>query len=364
MADIEVVGEGIVYRPLGAHAYFPCVVRLYDCLIVSMDVGMGMEGRDVRAYTVRSNDGGSTWSEPRIVHEPSCDGATSTLCRISQAPDGGLIAAITLLDRAQGEGLANALTDGYVDTSFTVSHSEDGGETWSEPAPLQPATAWKTFETCSPILAIDDRLWLLPTSLFRNWAGDAGEGLKAVAMRSTDGGNSWLDLISVFDFTREHVAAWEQKQVVLEDGRIFAICWAYDMQARVSLQNRYTFSCDGGATYGTPRIAPLQGETCAPLALPGGHLLCVYRRTDVKGLWAHLARLDGETWQPGADTQVWGTAHEAYGRRTASVLEEMATLQFGYPSLTLEKYGDVFGVFWCVEEGTAQIRWFRLRIVV
>lgn len=345
----------------GAQAYFPSVVSLDDeQLVVCFDQGADMEAVDVRSFTIHSADGGEQWSEPVVIHEPGP--GFSTLCRISKAENTELLAALTILTRMPGEGLANPKTDGYVDTALSVARSRNGGSTWGAPAQIPPAIPRAILETCAPILDLGDGVWLYPTSLFRNWQGEAPHGLKAVALRSTDAGEHWPEVVTAFDFIEEKVAAWEQKQVRLSDGRVMAVCWAYDLANRLSLKNRYTFSGDTGASFGKAFESPLHGETCGILALPENHVLCAYRRTDVKGLWAHLARIEGERWIPFADEPLWGVHREAYGIRAESMLEEMTTLQFGYPSLALLEDGLVFGVFWCVEEGKALIRSFRLEV--
>jgi hypothetical protein len=90
--------------------------------------------------------------------------------------------------------------------------------------------------------------------------------------------------------------------------------------------------------------------------------LCAYRRTDERGLWAHLARIDGTTWQPLADEPLWGTERVAYTRRAAGAFDQLSTLQFGYPQMVKLLDGDIMLVFWCVENCVANIRWIRLSV--
>ena len=143
-----------------------------------------------------------------------------------------------------------------------------------------------------------------------------------------------------------------------------AACWAYDYKIKANLPNRYAFSQDEGHSYSRAFDSPLRGETCTPVALPDNHILCVYRRMDKPGLWSHLAKIDGQTWQPLTESQLWGRAVEAHKTDSDSMLAQMSTLRFGYPSVIRLENGEIAVVFWCVEDCVSNIRWFRLAIEI
>ena len=368
--NIHVEDTGLVYRNPSPNvwsrqAFFPSVIqRPSGELLVSFDMGSAMENADVRTYLCRSTDNGKTWSEPACIYEPEgLDVPTSTLGRLSQLPDGSLVALLILCDRSRSEfGLANPKTEGYVETHLALMRSRDGGYSWSIPEIVTSPNAWNALEICSPIHAVSDTRWLLPTSLWRNWAGDCPDGMKAVVFLSDDQGATWSRCVDVMNLWDQQVTSWEQKHTRLSDGRWMVVCWAYDYARNVSLPNRYTFTSDLGGTYDPPMVAPLAGETCAPLGLPDNHILCIYRRVDERGLWAHLARIDGDSWIPLKDEPLWGTGKASYSLHSTSKIEEMATLRFGYPQVIRLADGHLFVVFWCVEECVANIRWFRLRL--
>ncbi len=368
--DIHVVETGLVYRNPAPNvwsrqAFFPSAVqRDTGELVVSFDMGSAMENADVRTYLCRSSDNGKTWSDPSCIYEPhGMSAPTSTLGRLTQLSDGTLVALLILCDRSRTEfGLANPKTEGYVETRFALMRSRDGGHSWSKPEMVVSPNAWNALEICSPIHAVSGTRWLLPTSLWRNWDGDCPEGMKAVVFVSDDQGATWPRCVDVMNLWDQQVTSWEQKHTRLYDGRWMVVCWAYDYAHNMSLPNRYAFTANLGDSYGPPIVAPLAGETCAPIGLADNHVLCVYRRVDERGLWAHLARIDGDTWVPLKDVPLWGTSKASYSLHSTSKIEEMATLRFGYPQIIRLTGGELFVVFWCVEECVANIRWFRLRL--
>jgi hypothetical protein len=370
---ITVLDTGLVYRNPVPHlqsrqAFFPSVVSLPNGeLVVAMDIGSAFEAIDVRSYLCRSTDGGQTWSEPQLIFAPDeSRHPVSTTCRISRMPDGNLVGVAGLFDRTRTEsGLANPATEGFINTAFALVRSGDGGRNWSKPVPVEPPVQWDHFESCSPIIAVAQNRWLLPTSFWPDWEGRCLFGAhQAVVFLSEDRGKTWPRLTSVMDGSAEKITSWEQKLVTLSDGRLLSVCWRFDYRTRQNLANHYALSRDNGDTFGQPLATPLQGETCTPLALPDNHLLCIYRRTDVRGLWAHLARIDGDDWHPLHDYPVWGAQVEADGGPRASRLAQMSTLRFGCPSVTSLGDREVLVVFWCGEDFAFNIRWYKLKLAI
>jgi len=121
-------------------------------------------------------------------------------------------------------------------------------------------------------------------------------------------------------------------------------------------------SQDGGRSFENQRLTPLQGETCRPLGLEDNRLLAVYRRTDKCGLWAHLAKIEGNDWKPIDEKLLWGGNVISSRTDLDSKFAQMSTLRFGCPAVLRLEDGEVFLVFWGVEACCSVIRWFRLRI--
>ncbi len=371
MSFVEVLDTGLVYRnPMphlrSRHAYFPSLVALPGGeLLCALDIGSAFEAVDVRSFVCRSSDGGASWSDPQLIFKPDESAhRVSTTCRISRMPDGDLAGLACLFDRSrENEGLANPQTEGFVDTTLALVRSTDGGRTWSAPRPIPIPDGWAHFETCSPMLAPSASRRLVPTSYWNDWQGRCPHGSnRAIALLSDDGGSTWSRIIHVLGGPEAGFSGWEQKQVVLSDGRLMALCWCYSSAQGRNTNNHFAFSSDQGSSFGPALASPLLGETCTPVALPENHILCVYRCADVRGLWAHLARIEGDAWKPLADAPLWGTNVESHESADKGMLAAMATLRFGCPSVLRLESGEVLAAFWCVEDCVSNIRWFRLKV--
>lgn len=369
MTSIRVQSTGLLYRNQKPHlrsrqASFPSVVRLPDgALLASFGVGSAFESIDAHTQLARSTDNGETWElEAALLDTPTTPPTSSNL-RLTALSGGEVIASGARWDRSQtDEGLVNPLTLGFVPTELVLLRSTDGGRTWGSPQVVTPPLVGPSFEICSPIVPLVDGRWLWPTSTWRGWDGDAPNGMKAVALVTHDAGHSWPEYVDVMDGTREGIVYWEQKLVTLSDGRMLAVCWAHDLDAGTDLPVHAAVSTDAGRSFAPPRPLPLTGQTTTSLALPDGRLLCVYRRTDLPGLWAALLREDGDTWAQEAEALLWG-ASGASSRATANTIaEEMSALRFGLPCLLPLPDGALHLTFWCVEDCVAVIRWMTLRV--
>jgi len=368
MSSIEIMDTGLIYRnPMPAlrsqHAFFPSLILMPDGEIVAtMDIGSAFEAVDVRSFVCRSSDQGKTWTEPVKIFEPDESAhRVSTTCRVSLMPDGSLMGWACLFDRSNTEiGLVHPQTDGFVAKRFAVVRSQDAGITWSDPDPVKLPFDWDYFETCSPPIPIDGRL-LVPSSPLRATDGTLSDIANGIAFVSEDNGLTWPSATTVFADRYGGPTAWEQKMSRITDGRVLAVCWSYDTQADGPMPNRWATSEDGGLTFGPANSTGIHGETCTPIAMENNHVLCVYRGYEKPGLRAHLAKINGDTWEPLADIPVW--EGPSYGQeKEQSKWAQMKSLQLGLPTLVRLPGGDVLAAFWCVDNSMGNIRWYRIRV--
>ena len=370
MIAAELAATGLVFR--GAedvnhlrNAVFPSIAQLADGTLVStMTVGREKNSADVRCYATMSVDGGGTWSAPAKIFEPAAGRhPVSAGIRMSQARDGSLIGYVNLLDRSDPDApTTNRRTGGTVPREHAIIRSSDG-RSWSDLGMFEFPLDWKCFGEPSPVIAVDESRWLLPSLTRLDWEGRCPLGLKSFALISDDQGKTWPRSVDVFDMWSAKVITWEQKHVQLSDGRLMAVTWAFDSANKTDRPNHYTFSSDRGDSFATPPYeSPLSGQTCTPLALEDNHILCVYRRLDEPGLWAHLARIEGTNWIPLSHECLWGRDRAALPEVADSSIQNQHNLQFGYPQLVQLLDGHIFAVFWAVEDGLSVIRWCRLQL--
>jgi hypothetical protein len=360
---------GLIYRNPKPHLYsrqasFPSLAILPDGdLLAAFGLGSGFESVDQRTVQARSPDGGRSWQIEGPLFSEQTPHPTSSHVRISRMPNGELLAFGARWNRSRSDqGLTNPETLGFVETELIMLRSPDGGRTWAGPTTVIPPLIGPSFEICSPVLALRDGRWLIPTATWSGWDGDAPNGIFALALVSDDQGRTWPTYVPVMDGRAEQVIYWEQKLVELDDGRVLAVCWAHDLAAGRDRQVHYALSHDAGRSFGLPQPTGLHGQTTTPIVLGAGRLLCIYRRTDRPGLWATYARLDGTTWVNEATYPLWGQAlaAEAAAVHGASLSESFANLRFGLPAGVRLPDGDVFAAFWGVEDCVSVIRWFRL----
>jgi len=364
---IECVGTGLVYRNPAPHlravnAWHPSIVALPGGeLLASFDLGQGAESLDYATWLSRSADGAATWSAPRRIFREALARPTTHSVRLSRAPDGTLVAAGGRFYRDDPDlGLVNRANLGYTEMDLILLRSTDGGRTWLGPHAVKPPLAGPAFETCHALVYLDDGRWLWPLSTWRGWDGAEPNGMKAVALVSRDRGATWPEHLAVMDQYGRGVLCWEQSLRELPGGRLLAVAWAFNEAAGRAEPTPWTISEDGRA-FSPPRPTGLRGETAKIHVLADGRILCLYRRVDQPGLWAALARLDGDRWTTLEQQPLWqGAASGMAGQRAAA--EELSGLKFGFPSMAGLPDGDVMAVFWCSEDCINVIRWCRLRV--
>lgn len=366
---LECRATGLVYRNPAPHlravnAWHPTVVRLDSGeLLAAFDLGQGAESLDYRTYTARSNDEGQSWTSPvPLCPEPKPGERRSThSIRLSRTADGTIVGFGGRYYRDNPEeGLVNRVNLGFVPMDLLWIQSRDEGKTWIGPKTIAPPLVGPAFEICHPPLELRDGRWLAPTATWRGWDGSEPNGMQAIALVSSDRGQSWPEYLRVMNGTAEKTLYWEQSIVELPDHRLLAIAWAFHERTGETSPNPYAISTDG-KTFSDRRPSGLHGQTAKLISLGDGRILCVYRRHDKPGLWGNLSKIDGDTWLNLAELPLWqGASSGMSGQDSAG--HELSSLKFGFPTLIRLPDGDVFVVFWCHEDSINCVRWLRIRV--
>ena len=364
---IAVRETGLVYRNprpelRSRHTWHPTIVRFDDGeLLVTFDIAEADVALDYRTYASHSLDNGTTWSAPeRVVADPPGRPTTHSV-RTSRVSDGSVVAMGALMYRDDPErSVVNVPGLGYTEMELILTRSRDRGHTWSDIERVQPPLVGPAFEVCHSITELRDGRWVWPASTWMGWDGQAPNGMNAILLVSEDRGRTWPSWITELDRWDEHILHWEQHFLELRDGRWLAVAWAVSLDTNRTLATPYTISADQGATW-QHGLTGFLAQTTKAIELPDGRILAVYRRHDEPGLWATLARLDGDAWLNEETAALWrGQASGMTGDTNPGA--ELAQLKFGFPQMVLEPDGAVFLVFWCEEDCIKNVRWLRLAV--
>lgn len=365
MMVIEVLDTGLVYRnprphEVAIHAWHPSVVRFNDGeMVCSYDLGQAVASDDYRTYLSRSTDGGLTWSSPVRMLEDWTEDLPTHGIRIGMVGEGSLVGLGSLTHRKPDEGRSNPETFGRRPNAMFITRSPDRGQTWSA-AEMIEMPLEGPYELCHRIIELQDGRWFAPMSNWKNWDGQAPNGIKAFAIVSHDQGRTWPTCVDMIDQWYRRAFSFECSVVQLHDGRLLGVAWALNDETGRSEPTPFVISEDGN-TFSRPRLNGMRGQTTKMIVLEDGRILCVYRREDEPGLWANLVRLDGDRWINLEQVPVWQGAPSGMTGRGLND-QELGDLKFGFPNMTLLPDNMVFVVFWCYEDGIHNIRWFRLRI--
>jgi len=371
MPLIENLCTGLIYRNpkphvRSVHAYFPSVAVLPGGeMLATVVLGEAFEAVDLRTNLFRSVDQGETWRHEGPLNGGMPGQLTSDCARLTALPDGGLAVFMIRHDRTghSEDGLTNPDTLGFVPTELLLLRSQDRGRSWTGPDSVTGPLVGPSFEMCCPITVLRDGRWLIPTQTWPGWDGDCPDGIRMIALVSHDQGHTWPEYLDVMRETQHRaVYFWESKIVELADGRLLATAWAYDDVSKTDRPNQYAISTDGGKSWSVPASTGLLGQTLTPLVLDDDRILCVYRRMDQPGLWANLARLEGDRWVNVGDAPLWGQQAAGLTATTENMAHNFNVLRFGAPCVTHLVDGTVFVAFWCYEDCVSVIRWFKLDI--
>jgi hypothetical protein len=368
--DNFIIGTGLIYRNpkphvLSRQAYFPSVAIMDNGeMVASMAIGEAFEAVNLHTFISRSDDMGETWSDPVPLFTVDTNNLSSDFARITALPNGRLVANVVLSyrDLHPEEGLANPENIGMVPTDLFLVRSNDYGKTWDIPELITAPLIGPSFEQCCPILPLRDGRWLWPTSTWRGWDGYCPNGMKMVALVSSDQGKTWPEYMNVMNRSDDKIIYWESKIIELKNGLLLAVAWTYDEKNGEDLTNHYSVSRDGGKTWLVPTSAEIHGETMAITELSDGSLLCVYRRMDKPGLWATIARLDEDIWINEKDFPLWGAQEKSLLYKSDNMVQDFNELKFGAPCISILPDNSIFIAFWCYEKMVSNIRWFKLVI--
>lgn len=319
---ITEVRRSVVASGEPRHRAFPGVVKLSsgDILVFYRDGSDHWRTSDGVVKMVRSKDEGQSWSAPELVFSESGWGAGAHHGP-EQLSDGRLILPMTLITNVPRDVGTRGYRDADVSRASKVYilTSEDGGESWSEPAQVGPLEGWSWENQYGRVRELPDGRVFVPGGGQKS--GD--DAWYSGYFVSHDGGRTFPDRVEVARGIRDEIDLAR-----LPDGRWIA------MVRDVPPYHMYqAYSEDEGRTWSEPVRSGLLGNCPSFLVLPSGTLLLGHRQVDrarTHGCAISASTDGGASWEHVSDIYIApGDIRDC-----------------SYPSMVLLEDGRVFCVYY------------------
>ena len=312
--------ETLAYQDGGL---FPVLALTADRVAVAaLRGGAGHIGREGRMETVRSLDGGRTWTPPNLVADSEDDDRNPAF---GVSPHGTLI----LLYHRQHNYDADGNYQGRTQVAdrrpvvIMATRSLDAGLTWEEPYPL----SIDDLPSGSPygkIVSLADGTLLAPIYNSQAWTDEpSGQSFdSSYLVRSRDDGLTWEDPSLIAHHKNETAL------IALPGGDLLAVMRDDGVQGLHS-----THSQDGGFTWSDPvQITQARQHPADLVLLSNGDILLTYgNRNPPHRIEGRISRDRGRSW---LDCLLTFSGH-LYGYTT----EESRRTDLGYPSSVVRGNG-------------------------
>jgi sialidase-1 len=365
---LEYGGENIVYenpKPnlYSRHAYFPGLLQLSSGdLLALFVIAEAFSAANGTTYISRSSDLGSTWQLQGRLYDKSVVGIpTNDSMKATQLQDGTLVAIGYRFHRLDPDRPASIEeTGGMVPGDDLVAFSRDEGRTWSIPQVI-PRQRPELYEISGPCIQLRNGHLLAAGGFMPLPDGTFPSGNGGVVLRSKDGGKTWDD--GVRFFPKGHVTAWETRLCAMEEGRVVAILWAYDVKTKKHLPNHVVVSHDDGRTWGEPINTGIMGQASNLYWLEGNLLLSIHaHRAENPGLFVRLVDFTDDKWKLLKENAIWGAGVGRQTRQGQSMYRMFSSLRFGQPALLRLRTGALVATHWSVENCQGRIKLHRLHL--
>jgi hypothetical protein len=308
---MKILDSGTVFasRPKtdAASACFPSICALDSGRwLAGFRLGPAKLSRAQGAFVSWSDDEGKTWSEPRNPGGPvpttTIDGRPGTWRTVALTPVGGRRVVATLCREDYSRPflpMFNEQTEGLMDMKIYTAFSEDGGETFSAPKPVD-CGKYRDVPTATtgPMLVMPDGTWMIQFEVNKHYFEPAPWQHASAIVISRDKGATWSDAVDVHTDPQRRIFCWDQRLAVAPPGNaLVALFWTFDRAANAYLNIRSRRSHDGGRTWGPLADTGVAGQPARLAALDERRMVMVYvDRSAVPVVKARWSSDGGHTW--------------------------------------------------------------------
>ena len=287
-----------------------------------------------------SDDGGDTWSEPRVVyHVPgwSCINMGG-LARFSDDHIRLVLGRVKIDYSLGGDEPFNDWYIGYVD-------SYDGGETWTEPSPeITLFPFWTEMYGASNPHSLSDGRFLFAAM---GTMGRDEQWHSGVTFSDPEDGYEFSPPLIIANDPERNYS--DTDVVRLDDGRLLAV-----VREHVVRKSVFSHSEDEGLTWSPIRYTGFKGSNIKLLKLRSGDVVCAYRdeEPDRRGVSVSMTEDGGESWD--LIGQLYAADPDA-AHRPGSLC--------GYPDMVYVSENEIAAVLhtYTDETGRIDLHYLRLR---
>jgi hypothetical protein len=255
---------------------------------------------------MRSEDGGLTWSDPKLLIDTPGDDRSPAAVQLS---NGTLMASFFV----------------WPNKRVGIIRSMDDGQSW-EQEPHYLLGPFKSAATDGPPIELPDKSVLVVA-----YVGTAGEDrqMAQAIFRSPDFGDTWEHIATLrapFDLDEPSIA-------YLKDGRLITIC---------RREGAVAWSSDKGRTWTTPVVLPFKMFDPWLLQLKDGTLICVHGsyKDGKRGVRAILSSDGGTTWSAAGPDYGFSIDPSVYGYSRGVQLDD-GSIYMVYINTGGQKLADV-----------------------
>lgn len=344
-----------------ANCGFGGIAQLPDrTLLATWRVGSAKASWDGRMMLSESRDGGESWPSPREIFpsRQTIKGLYSEVKYVALAALGPdhLLAGTTWLDATDtAKPFVDPVTQEHLPSRGFLSESRDRGQSWGEWSEVEPSPYLNLPLVCGPIAVLPDGRW----GCF--FEVDNGEKWHhAVVKFTSDRGKTWGPAIDVAHDPTNRRLHWDQRIAVGRDGRLIAMLWTHDTQAKEDLNIHLCESRDGGRTWSKPHDTGLSGQVAHPVLLPDGRLVAIcVGRYGLRSLYAAVSRDGGRTFDPQTLTIY---KHQFGDLKTEHGVMDSCFYTFGRPDALADPDGAVHVVYYAGDDKVTGMYWAKISV--